>query len=381
VSLLPSRRKYTDNCTRIPIDAMTDPHGEDLPDSPCIFTGCCSTWPAFVRPGESWSVPDLAERVDPEFAWSVDGGPSVARFSFNEGRVSMREYMRYCDADADGDAAPLYIFEPQIPLRDEFSVPPSFARDMMGSITGSQFRPLPPGWLLVGARRSGTPIHDHPMTVGWNALLSGAKLWVVLPPDVDRKLLLLNLGDDEDDEDEEHEGEDEDEGANADGKGERGGQAARGGARESEGEGPKTGDCDRERQLPGARVLEATSTAGGGGEGEDRGEGEGEGAAYEEEEDYFDLSALDWFSQTDPSTLPEGAVVAVQMPGEVVFLPAGWWHVVLNVRSSVAMSHSLALRKDVPRVLPGLRKADPAFAAFWEERMQGNGAEGAELAG
>jgi hypothetical protein len=36
-------------------------------------------------------------------------------------------------------------------------------------VTGSRFRPLPPAWLLVGARASGTPIHNHPSTIAWNA--------------------------------------------------------------------------------------------------------------------------------------------------------------------------------------------------------------------
>ena len=43
-----------------------------------------------------------------------------ARESLNIGRVSMPEYCRYCDADADADAAPLYIFDPDILTRMHF---------------------------------------------------------------------------------------------------------------------------------------------------------------------------------------------------------------------------------------------------------------------
>ena len=41
-------------------------------------------------------------------------------------------------------------------------------------------------------RYSGTPVHDHPSTIAWNALLSGVKLWVCLPPTIDERHLLLN---------------------------------------------------------------------------------------------------------------------------------------------------------------------------------------------
>ena len=66
---------------------------------------------------------------------------------------------------------------------------------------------------------------------------------------------------------------------------------------------------------------------------------EGEG------EEEFDISAAEWFDRCD-GTLPPLARVVVQQPGEVVFVPAGWWHVVLNLETSVALSHSLALRRE-----------------------------------
>lgn len=49
------------------------------------------------------------------------------------------------------------------------------------------------GVVLTRLRRySGTPVHDHPSTIAWNALLSGVKLWVCLPPTIDERHLLLN---------------------------------------------------------------------------------------------------------------------------------------------------------------------------------------------
>ena len=56
----------------------------------------------------------------------------------------------------------------------------------------------------------------------------------------------------------------------------------------------------------------------------------------------------------------------------VPFLPlqAGWWHVVLNVRPSTAISHSLALHRDLDAVFPPLNEADPEFAEYWLSKME-----------
>jgi len=58
-----------------------------------------------------------------------------------------------------------------------------------------------------------------------------------------------------------------------------------------------------------------------------------------------DLSAAAWVRHWG-GALPAGAQVIVQRAGETVFLPAAWWHVVLNVASSTAVSSSVYLRRD-----------------------------------
>mmetsp|Transcript_584 Transcript_584/g.829 ORF Transcript_584/g.829 Transcript_584/m.829 type:complete len:372 (+) Transcript_584:81-1196(+) len=279
-------RIFEDNVTRVPgCTFENDVHGDDLPHVPAVLTGLLEEWPTL-------------EFSKSERQVSLDGGPSFARMSMCSGKVTLDEYHQYCTSgQADHDIAPLYVFDPDIlkskSTTNSFPTPPCFSKDAMACIDGSQYRPLPPAWLLVGAARSGTPIHDHPMTVAWNALLVGCKLWCCLPPDVDESVLLLNLDDDEGDN------------ISSDNAGSQ---------------------CDD-----------------------------------------FDLSAIEWFHQCEE--LPGDARIIVQRPGEVVYLPAGWFHVVLNVEASTAISVSLALRRDLPTVLPLLRTYDADFATFWVDCM------------
>merc|ERR1712008_348172 len=62
--------------------------------------------------------------------------------------------------------------------------------------------------------------------------------------------------------------------------------------------------------------------------------------------------------------LDESAVIIVQRPGEVVFLPAGWFHVVLNVETSTAISNSLTLRRDIEHARSLFLEAEREFALW-----------------
>lgn len=330
-------RNFVDNVPRRESAAFACPWGDDLPTEPTVLTGCCDEWPAFGNPDKQWTVPNLARRAasnnecEDEQLFSVDGGPGFARESYGEGRVTMPEYARYCHNHADGDAVPLYVFDHRclrprtahggigqvdisstasqidasLNLFDDYRIPQSFERDVMSGLTGTRFRPLPPAWLLVGCARSGTPLHDHPLTVAWNALLSGCKLWAILPPDIDETMLLLNT--------------------------------------------KKVGETMNRSFFAGDEhgrngdALAATSTK------EDdsihyddetnKKEEEGGGGGDDDDDDDFDLSALDWFGRLHSANVSEETLsqmrVCIQRPGEVVFVPAGWWHVVLNVTDSV----------------------------------------------
>jgi hypothetical protein len=340
--------------------------------------------------------------------------------SMGEARVSMEEYLNYSDGSNGGEAgrdvAPLYVFDyrclqepvyhtdeddddadaddgvvpstPSLPpllpplpppvlkpslhrrqrrlkrgcvfadtgepLCREFSVPKCFTKDVMSGLTGTQFRPLPPAWLLVGCKRSGTPIHDHPATVAWNALLSGCKLWCVLPPTVDESALLLLPEQEEDD----------------------------GGAKEKEVEEGEGDDDDFDLsalQWFGRHCVETTPTSSSSDSSDNNNSDNNSSSSSDsssngnsDSKQHHPHGAITITPTTTVASLPLGAVVAVQRPGETVFVPAGWWHVVLNVTDSVALSHSLALRRDLATVLPALVAASSSSASA-DEDDEGNG--------
>ena len=328
-------RVFRDNTRRVPCADFNDNiYGDSLPTIPTVLTGAC----------QDWKVPHLSHWADDEAyasrLVSLDGGPAAARQSLGVGLVTLREYARYCHHAADRDETPLYVFDAEILKGTVFdpkandattqedknnnnsknnednpdyfqdcSIPPCFSQDQMQYLRNDRFRPLPPAWLLIGVTGSGTPIHNHPMTVAWNALTSGAKLWCCVAEQVvwERGLLL------------------------------RGRQTNN-----------NSGSCDDD-----------------------------------DDDDYaLDLSALEWFQQchydddtfdnnaTNSSSDTADTFIIVQQPGEVVFVPAGWYHVVVNLRTSMAISVSLTLRKDVKHCMEVLRASDDdEFATYWEEQL------------
>ncbi|GLI68561.1 hypothetical protein VaNZ11_013027, partial [Volvox africanus] len=64
------------------------------------------------------------------------------------------------------------------------------------------------------------------------------------------------------------------------------------------------------------------------------------------------LTSLQWFLEVYP-TLPPGIrpIEFVQNPGEVVFVPGGWWHCVLNLETSVAVTQNYVGPANLTRVI------------------------------
>ena len=81
-----------------------------------------------------------------------------------------------------------------------------------------------------------------------------------------------------------------------------------------------------------------------------------------------DVSARDWFDQMQ-GKLPKECIVMQQKAGEVVFLPSGWFHVVLNLQLSTAISNSICIVKDFKEKWVDLWKEDREMAETWMERV------------
>jgi hypothetical protein len=141
------------------------------PNKPVVVTDVIDKWPGIF---EKWSKQNLVA--------------NYGELEFQIGRISttMAKYIQYCEKTTEEQ--PLYLFDndfgekaPQL-LKD-YEVPMYFKEDYFSFIEGKDrpsFR-----WILVGPQKSGSTFHKDPnSTSAWNALISGAKKWVMFPPDV-----------------------------------------------------------------------------------------------------------------------------------------------------------------------------------------------------
>jgi len=170
--------------------------GWDGPGRPCILTGVVPAWPAF----RAWSRAGLLARLD-------GGGEERPRqpvHVVHVGGWGMRysAFMSIADGCvAAGDDAPLTVFDSRIlgraGLDAEYSPPACLGPDLFealapesaggGGGAGSGEGAARPDWrwLIVGPRGSGSTFHKDPNgTSAWNAVIRGAKKWVLYPPGV-----------------------------------------------------------------------------------------------------------------------------------------------------------------------------------------------------
>ena len=88
-----------------------------------------------------------------------------------------------------------------------------------------------------------------------------------------------------------------------------------------------------------------------------------------------DREAISWFQEILPRLIREHPEVAstridfVQRPGETVFVPGEWWHVVTNLDTTVAVTQNFSSRSNFPLVWSETVKSRPRLAAKWVWRL------------
>merc|ERR1712023_599103 len=67
-----------------------------------------------------------------------------------------------------------------------------------------------------------------------------------------------------------------------------------------------------------------------------------------------------------------GLVECVQKPGETIYVPYGWWHCVLNIGFTTAVTQNLVAPESLPAVWDELEVAWPQFAPEFALLLQQN---------
>ncbi|RDA93485.1 hypothetical protein CP533_2664 [Ophiocordyceps camponoti-saundersi (nom. inval.)] len=221
-----------------------DEFAERWTEQPFILTQCIQNWPACSL----WTLESLLrDYADVEFrAEAVDW--------------TLRRYWSYMNDSRD--ESPLYLFDRKFVEKMDIKVgrdadaaywrPDCFGPDLL-EVLGRE-RPAH-RWLIAGPERSGSTFHKDPNgTSAWNAVIQGAKYWIMFPP------------------------------------------AA---------------------QVPGVYVSPDSS------------------------EVTSPLSIAEWLLtfHGEARRLP-GCVEGVCLAGEILHVPSGWWHLVVNLESGIAVTQN-----------------------------------------
>jgi hypothetical protein len=199
-----------------PLDTIPRVHVKDLtveqfriqfgiPNRPCIIQGLMDNWPCYAPGPQQWNEENwLREHSDVVF--------KVGKYS-----MPFASYMKYMKeqgiSPSAADESPLYLFDSKfgekIPkLINQYQVPKYFNSDLFSLLepstqqteqtvsnkkndsdsnnsgnaaSNSTVRPSY-RWILVGPARSGSTFHKDPNhTSAWNALISGRKKWIMYP--------------------------------------------------------------------------------------------------------------------------------------------------------------------------------------------------------
>ncbi|OAA73993.1 Transcription factor jumonji [Cordyceps fumosorosea ARSEF 2679] len=279
-------------------DISYDEFATSWTEEPFILTECIQNWPVCSK----WTADSLLKSfADVEFrAEAVDW--TFSRYS---------DYM-----SNNRDESPLYLFDKNFAEKMGIQVgedpgasywkPPCFGPDLF-EVLGAE-RPAH-RWLIVGPKRSGSTFHKDPNgTSAWNAVVQGAKYWIMFPPTA---------------------------------------------------------------QVPGVYVSQDSS------------------------EVTSPLSIAEWLlTFHQEARQMAGCIEGVCHAGEILHVPSGWWHLVVNLESGIALtqnfipkspnlrllSEALAFLRDKPDQVSGFDCDVTEPFALFEERLRAHDPEMLEKA-
>lgn len=248
---------------------MTYPEfAENWSDKPFILTECVQPWPVC----EQWDIQRLLTMY--------------ANVEFRAEAVDW-PFSTYYDYMANNhDESPLYLFDKAFAEKMNITVgehegaaywkPNCFGLDLF-ELLGTE-RPAH-RWLIIGPARSGSTFHKDPnATSAWNAVLQGAKYWIMFPPTVD---------------------------------------------------------------VPGVYVSKDQS------------------------EVTSPLSIAEWLLEfhEEARRLPE-CVEGICRAGEILHVPSGWWHLVVNLESGIALTQNFIPKSHLVDALEFLKEKPDQVTGF-----------------
>lgn len=212
-------------------------------------------------------------------------------------RMTLRNYYHYMTTQ--GDDEPLYLFaDPPHMIAHMIPTPAYFAENFLEVSTTEHKDLIEKGWIVIGPCGSGSRFHVDPLcTSAWNLLLQGRKLWILGPPLSDDS---SSFDDDE--------------------------------------------TCCFLKALfePGSSAMRSC----------DKFMNFFFGSHDKEQGKEAKRQKLN-VSQPSPDDISSSNQIfwTVQEEGDLLFVPRGWWHCVLNLETCVAFTRNVINRKNYKHVL------------------------------